>query len=139
MSTQLLTYIFVGLSFALYIGIAVWSRASSTKDFYVAGGGVHPLARPFAPAPQQRRPSATLASTASVAHAAVAQLGQGAAEGGAAGAPAAPPPDLIVEQRPSTEDAASVRQAMLRAMTGKEHEEWAEHMHHQPAPEVAPP
>ena len=50
MSTQLLTYIFVGLSFALYIGIAVWSRASSTKDFYVAGGGVHPLANGMATA-----------------------------------------------------------------------------------------
>jgi len=43
MSTQLLTYIFVGLSFALYIGIAIWSRAGSTKEFYVAGGGVHPV------------------------------------------------------------------------------------------------
>ena len=43
MSTQMLTYLFVGLSFALYIGIAIWSRASSTKDFYVAGGGVHPV------------------------------------------------------------------------------------------------
>lgn len=43
MSTQLLTYIFVGLSFALYIGIAIWARAGSTKEFYVAGGGVHPV------------------------------------------------------------------------------------------------
>ncbi|MEM9289632.1 MAG: sodium:solute symporter family protein [Pseudomonadota bacterium] len=43
MSTQYLTYIFVGLSFALYIGIAIWSRAGSTKEFYVAGGGVHPV------------------------------------------------------------------------------------------------
>ena len=31
------TYILVGLTFALYIGIAIWSRANSTKDFYVAG------------------------------------------------------------------------------------------------------
>ena len=37
MSSQLLTYIFVGLSFALYIGIAIWSRANSTNEFYVAG------------------------------------------------------------------------------------------------------
>jgi len=44
MDVQLLTYIFVGASFALYIGIAIWSRASSTKDFYVAGGGVSPIA-----------------------------------------------------------------------------------------------
>ena len=43
MTTQMLTYIVVGLTFALYIGIAVWSRAASTKDFYVAGAGVHPL------------------------------------------------------------------------------------------------
>ncbi|NHH87429.1 sodium:solute symporter family protein [Cobetia sp. MB87] len=44
MDVQLLTYLFVGASFALYIGIAVWSRAGSTKEFYVAGGGVHPIA-----------------------------------------------------------------------------------------------
>lgn len=50
MSTQLLTYIIVGLSFALYIGIAIWSRAGSTKDFYVAGGGVHPIANGMATA-----------------------------------------------------------------------------------------
>lgn len=43
MSTQVLTYLFVGLSFALYIGIAIWARAGSTKEFYVAGGGVHPV------------------------------------------------------------------------------------------------
>lgn len=43
MSTQSLTYLFVGLSFALYIGIAIWARAGSTKEFYVAGGGVHPV------------------------------------------------------------------------------------------------
>ena len=40
MTTQLLTYIFVGISFALYIGIALWSKAQSTNDFYVAGKGV---------------------------------------------------------------------------------------------------
>lgn len=50
MSTQLLTYIVVGLSFALYIGIAIWSRAGSTKEFYVAGGGVHPIANGMATA-----------------------------------------------------------------------------------------
>lgn len=43
MSLQLTTYIVVGLSFALYIGIAIWSRAGSTKEFYVAGGGIHPI------------------------------------------------------------------------------------------------
>ncbi|QEM83097.1 sodium:solute symporter family protein [Halomonas binhaiensis] len=50
MDVQLLTYIFVGASFALYIGIAIWSRAGSTKDFYVAGGGVHPAANGMATA-----------------------------------------------------------------------------------------
>jgi len=43
MSLQAITYLVVGLSFALYIGIAIWSRAGSTKEFYVAGGGVHPV------------------------------------------------------------------------------------------------
>ncbi|MGB0833187.1 MAG: sodium:solute symporter family protein [Psychrobium sp.] len=43
MDVQLLTYIIVGLTFALYIGIAIWSRAGSTKEFYVAGGGVPPV------------------------------------------------------------------------------------------------
>ena len=43
MTTQMLTYLFVGASFILYIGIGIWSRADSTKDFYVAGGGVHPV------------------------------------------------------------------------------------------------
>jgi cation/acetate symporter len=44
------TYVFVFLSFSLYIGIAIWSRAGSTKEFYVAGGGVHPLANGMATA-----------------------------------------------------------------------------------------
>ncbi|MBN3520784.1 cation acetate symporter [Algoriphagus lutimaris] len=44
------TYILVGLSFSLYIGIAIWSRAGSTKEFYVAGGGVSPLANGMATA-----------------------------------------------------------------------------------------
>ena len=43
MTTAGLTYLFVGLTFLLYIGIAVWSRARSTKEFYVAGGHVHPV------------------------------------------------------------------------------------------------
>jgi len=45
-----LTFILVGLSFALYIGIAIWARAGSTKEFYVAGGGVHPVANGMATA-----------------------------------------------------------------------------------------
>ena len=49
-SVQTWTYILVGVTFALYIGIAIWSRASSTKDFYVAGGGVSPLANGMATA-----------------------------------------------------------------------------------------
>ena len=36
-------FIFIGITFGVYIGIAIWSRAGSTRDFYVAGGGVHPL------------------------------------------------------------------------------------------------
>jgi cation/acetate symporter len=44
------TYILVGLSFALYIGIAIYSRAGSTKEFYTAGGGVSPLANGMATA-----------------------------------------------------------------------------------------
>lgn len=50
MDVQTWTYIIVGLTFALYIGIAIWSRAGSTKDFYVAGGGVPPLANGLATA-----------------------------------------------------------------------------------------
>ena len=48
MGLQTLTYIIVGLTFALYIGIAIWARAGSTKEFYVAGGGVHPIANGMA-------------------------------------------------------------------------------------------
>ncbi len=44
MSLQVMTYVFVGLSFGLYIGIAVWSRSKSTSDFYIAGSHVHPIA-----------------------------------------------------------------------------------------------
>lgn len=43
MDLQTLTYIVVGFTFAIYIGIAIWARAGSTKDFYVAGGGIHPV------------------------------------------------------------------------------------------------
>ena len=50
MDTQTLIYLFVGASFLLYIGIAVWSRVGSTKDFYVAGGGVHPVVNGMATA-----------------------------------------------------------------------------------------
>ncbi len=50
MDIQIWTYIIVGITFALYIGIAIWSRAGSTKDFYVAGGGVSPLANGMATA-----------------------------------------------------------------------------------------
>jgi cation/acetate symporter len=50
MDVKMWTYIIVGLSFALYIGIAIWSRAGSTKEFYVAGGGVSPLANGMATA-----------------------------------------------------------------------------------------
>ena len=50
MDLQYWIWIAVGLSFTLYIGIAIWSRASSTKEFYVAGSGVHPLANGMATA-----------------------------------------------------------------------------------------
>lgn len=50
MSVQVWTYLLVGITFALYIGIAIWSRAGSTKEFYVAGGGVSPLANGMATA-----------------------------------------------------------------------------------------
>lgn len=50
MDIQILTFIVVGLSFALYIGIAIWARAGSTNDFYVAGGGVPAVANGMATA-----------------------------------------------------------------------------------------
>jgi cation/acetate symporter len=50
MTLQALTYIAVGLSFVLYIGIAIWSRAQNTGDFYIAGKGVSPLANGMATA-----------------------------------------------------------------------------------------
>ena len=50
MELQYWIWIAVGLSFSLYIGRAIWSRAGSTKEFYVAGGGVHPIANGMATA-----------------------------------------------------------------------------------------
>ena len=50
MDLQTTIYLVVGLSFALYIGIAIWARAGSTSDFYVAGGGVHPVTNGMATA-----------------------------------------------------------------------------------------
>jgi len=50
MELQTTIYIFVGLSFALYLGIAFWARAGSTSEFYVAGGGVHPVTNGMATA-----------------------------------------------------------------------------------------
>ena len=50
MSVQIWTFLIVGFTFAIYIGIAIWSRAGSTKEFYVAGGGVHPIANGMATA-----------------------------------------------------------------------------------------
>ena len=50
MDVQTWTYLIVAITFALYIGIAIWFKASSTKDFYVAGGGVSPWANGMATA-----------------------------------------------------------------------------------------
>lgn len=50
MTLQIWTWLLIAITFSLYIGIAIWSRASSTKDFYVAGGGVSPLANGLATA-----------------------------------------------------------------------------------------
>ena len=50
MSQFAINLLFVGASFALYIGIAIWARAGSTKEFYVAGGGVHPITNGMATA-----------------------------------------------------------------------------------------
>ncbi|ODQ01252.1 sodium:solute symporter family protein [Salinivibrio sp. SS2] len=50
MDLRTITYIVVGFTFALYIGIAIWARAGSTKEFYVAGGGVNPVANGMATA-----------------------------------------------------------------------------------------
>ena len=50
MDLTTLTYVFVGSTFALYIGIAIWARASTTSEFYVAGKGIHPVANGMATA-----------------------------------------------------------------------------------------
>ena len=50
MDLKTLTFLVVGATFALYIGIAIWARASTTKEFYVAGTGVHPVANGMATA-----------------------------------------------------------------------------------------
>ena len=50
MDLSTITYLVVGCTFALYIGIAVWARAGSTKEFYIAGGGIHPIANGMATA-----------------------------------------------------------------------------------------
>ena len=50
MGVQEWTFLIVGITFALYIGVAIWARAGSTKEFYVAGGGVSPLANGMATA-----------------------------------------------------------------------------------------
>jgi cation/acetate symporter len=50
MELQTLTFIVVGCTFAIYIGIAIWARAETTSEFYVAGGGIHPIANGMATA-----------------------------------------------------------------------------------------
>jgi len=50
MDLQTLTYIVVGLTFALYFGIAIWARAGTTGEYYAAGRGVHPVANGMATA-----------------------------------------------------------------------------------------
>ena len=48
MELQSLIYLFVGVSFALYTGITIWSEAGSTSEFYITGGGIHPVANAMA-------------------------------------------------------------------------------------------
>ena len=50
MSLKLLTYLVVGFTFVVYIGIAIWSKAKTTQEFYVAGKGAHPIANGMATA-----------------------------------------------------------------------------------------
>jgi cation/acetate symporter len=50
MDLQTMTYLVVGMTFTVYIGIAIWARAGSTTEFYVAGGGIHPVANGMATA-----------------------------------------------------------------------------------------
>lgn len=60
MDLQFWTWIIVGITFALYIGIAIWTRAGSTKEFYVAGGGVSSLANGLATAADWMSPASFL-------------------------------------------------------------------------------
>jgi len=50
MDIQTWTYLIVGITFAIYIGIAIWAKAGTTKEFYIASGGVHPVANGMATA-----------------------------------------------------------------------------------------
>lgn len=50
MDIQTWTFILVGITFSVYIGIAIWARAGTTSEFYIAGGGVHPIANGMATA-----------------------------------------------------------------------------------------
>ncbi|MEX0928409.1 MAG: VC_2705 family sodium/solute symporter [Balneolales bacterium] len=50
MDIQTWTFIIVGITFTLYVGIAIWAKAGTTNDFYIAGGAVHPLANGMATA-----------------------------------------------------------------------------------------
>ena len=50
MGLQALTFLIVGITFAIYVGIAFWARARSTDEFYVAGGDIHPIANGMATA-----------------------------------------------------------------------------------------
>lgn len=50
MSAQIWTYLLVGVTFFIYMIIAIVARAGSTKEFYVAGGGVHPVVNGMATA-----------------------------------------------------------------------------------------
>ena len=50
MELQTLTFIVVGITFSVYIGIAFWARAGTTSEFYIAGGGIHPIANGMATA-----------------------------------------------------------------------------------------
>ena len=50
MDLQIWIWLMIGVTFSIYIGIAIWSKAGSTKDFYVAGSGVSPIANGMATA-----------------------------------------------------------------------------------------
>lgn len=67
MELQTLTYLVVGASFVLYIGIAIWSKALSTGDFYVAGKGVHPVANGMATAADWMSAASFIAMAGSIA------------------------------------------------------------------------